>query len=169
MTILGKLFRGTKAFVREVRTPESYVSGQRFEDFVEKMFSPEEWELVRKTQNFQSNERRYESKSKEPDFLFMHRKSRMHVNVECKFRSNMLFDGRIEWCKYYQYKRYKQIDNKWKNVYIILGFRGKATKPGQIFRFPISEVKYNAVYPDVIRKYEVDKKHRFRLEFGKLR
>jgi len=168
MALFQKLVRGTKAFVKEISTPESFVSGKGFEDHVDMMFPKNEWKLIKKTHDYQSNIERFEDKSKEPDFLFQHIRSKRFVNIECKFRSRP-FKDKIEWCKYYQFKRYKEIDNKYRNVYIILGFGGTATNPREIFRIPMSEIKYTALYPNSIRKYKVRNNHRFKLVFGKLK
>jgi len=169
MGLLDKAFKVGKAAFDEAIKPESFDKGDDFEKYVNnKMFPVSDWKLIKKTQGYSSNKERFEDKSKEPDFQFQHIKSKKFVNVECKFRSSP-FKGKIEWCKYYQLKRYKEIDNKYHNVYIVLGMGGFAKNPNKIYMFPVSEVKYSALYSNVVQKYEVSKNHKFKLEYGKLK
>jgi hypothetical protein len=167
--VLDAVGRGAKAFFKEATKPKGFVSGERFESFVKKMFPEAEWILVKQTQNYLSNKDRYEEKSMEPDFLFRHIKSGRLVSIECKFRTGMVDGDRIEWCKPYQFNRYKELDQKYGNVYIVLGFGGSSTSPEKVFRFPLSEVKYNAVFLSYIAKYEVSTDHSFTLWDGQLR
>jgi len=162
------LLRGAKAFIDEIRMPESYVVGRKFENVVMRMFPEEDWILFKMTQGYQVNKERYEKNSEEPDFRFQHRNSKRFVNIECKYRSG-LFDGKVKWCEYYQLKRYKRIDDKHHNVYIILGLRGKPNKPERIFRIPLADIKYNALFEGWLKNYEVPRGHKFGLEYGRLK
>jgi len=167
MPIIDTLIRAITAAINEAFKPQTHVDGDKFESHVRNMFPEEVWGIKRMTKHYGDAGGRHIEQNKDPDFLFEHKKSKRRVNIECKYRRGLI-ERKIEWCKYYQFKRYKELDKRHRNLYIIIGFGGSPTNPDRIFRIPLSELRYYAVYPNSILKYTVSNDHKFRLEWGKL-
>ncbi len=171
---LGKVFnktmKVTKVAYKEAVKPESFDKGEDFQNFVKNMFPDYEWAVSSQTHDYNTNKERFIEDSKNPDFLFRHRRSNREIYVECKFKSDTFHD-KIEWCSISQLERYKRIDNQGHNVYIIIGFRGTARNPELIFRIPLSEIpsKWTGLYLSWVDRYKIDKNHKFTLWEGKLK
>jgi len=146
----------TKAAFKEAMKPEGYKKGDKFEDYVLSLFSAsKKWHLLKRTQDYDHNSQMYEKSSLEPDFRFKHLASNAIINIECKYRAS-LYNGMLEWCKREQLIRYKDGD-KYNNTFIIIGYGGQPNNPEKIYLFKLSEVKYEKLYPSILKDFEIEK------------
>jgi hypothetical protein len=111
-----------------------------------------------KTHDFHENNKDYIESSLYPDYLFREKKSNKEFFVEAKYREN-LFQGKVFWCKEFQFRRYKKL-NKTLPVYIAIGLGGRPKNPRQIFIVPLMDIEYSSLYPDFLVKYEFEEKRK---------
>ena len=131
----------------------NYAKGDLFEDFVQNIFPEESFNIVHKTMNTGDCDGRGSEDCIRPDFQFRDLKTKEAFNVECKFRSDTWEDGSLQWCEYYQLKRYKKIreeDNL--KTYIMIGLGGKPHDPERLFCLDLDETKYNKLFKSSDRK-----------------
>ena len=153
---MNVLVRALKAAWDEVNKPETFVKGDEFEYFVRKhLFPVNKFELVQRTHDYTSNKDDYVESSKEPDFKFRSRKSGFEFFIEAKYRSGF-YDGAIQWCKPYQFRRYKEID-KDTLVYIVIGVGRQPGNPQNIFLLPTRKTKYTRIVYSLLKFYEIPK------------
>ena len=88
-----------------------------------------------------------------PDYKFRCKETSKEFYVEVKFREGAYYKNKVEWCKPYQLKRYKEIDQKEAPVYLTLGLGDKASKPTELFIIPIARIDYCAFYDSFLDKY----------------
>jgi hypothetical protein len=137
------------------RKPKSFRKGEKFENYTESFFPDTHYILLEKTPNFEASNKRFIEASLKPDFKFRDRRTNNDFYVESKFRSG-LFKGKLEWCKNIdQLKRYQQYDCEFP-VFILIGLRGKPSRPDHVFLIPLAEIKYTGLYPSAFEKYEVE-------------
>lgn len=149
------VLRIIKAVISEIRKPQSYVIGEKFEQYLrDRVFTPKLYDLLHRTHDYEANRDDYIETSLEPDFLFLNRSDERIFYVEAKYRSNF-WDDAVEWCKPYQLKRYKE-DNKEYPVFIALGVEGKPTKSKHLFVFPVKKIKYNKLFKSKLKRYEFE-------------
>jgi hypothetical protein len=152
--IISKFTRGTKAAIEAINTPESFVKGDEFETYVRAhLFVRDRYDLIQKTHDYATNKDDFVENSKEPDFKFRSIKIGKEFFVEAKYRSNY-YKNAIEWCKPFQLKRYKEIDNK-TPVYLIIGVGKQPNSPAQLFFIPLKDVKYTNLFCSFLKDYEV--------------
>ena len=85
---MGVLARVLKAAWAEMNKPETYVTGDQFEQYVRKyLFTREGYYLVHQTHDYRTNRDDFVEASKEPDFKFRSRRSDREFLVEAKYRS----------------------------------------------------------------------------------
>jgi len=85
---LGVFARVLKAAWTEMNKPETYVTGDEFEQYVRKyLFPKERYDLVHQTHGYKTNREDFVETSKEPDFRFRSRRSGREFLVEVKYRS----------------------------------------------------------------------------------
>ncbi|OGO41629.1 MAG: hypothetical protein A2137_00175 [Chloroflexi bacterium RBG_16_58_8] len=151
MNVLTRVF---KAALDEANKPESYVKGDEFERFVmERLFPREEYNLLHKTHDYSSNRDNFIASSKLPDFKFVSVANRLQFYVEAKFRSKY-HNGVLEWCKPFQLKRYRDINNI-VPVLIVVGLGGKPGRPEQVFLIPMQHIQFVKLFPSFLKRYEI--------------
>ncbi len=145
-------------FLDDREKKKNFKKGESFEEFVKDyVFPDEKFILIRSTQDYRNNERYVEGKL-EPDLYFRDRKTNETFFVECKFRSN-LYQNKLQWAKdKTQFKRYKEFQEKVKpeKVFVVVGLGGKPYDPERVFKLPLEEIKYPALFESVFKKYELE-------------
>jgi hypothetical protein len=86
MGFLGKIGEAIQKIDYHIASDPEIV-GKRFEDHVEKLFSPKYFKIVEKTHSFKTNSERYVESSKNPDFIFEYMPTKEKFAVECKYRT----------------------------------------------------------------------------------
>lgn len=150
------LFRRISTAIKnEIKKPTSFVKGEAFEEYVRKVLFPKtDYDLVHRTQDYNTNKGDYVESSLKPDFLLRDKKTGKEFYVEVKWRKGVYNrQNKIEWCNENQLRRYKAIDKREKKVFVILGFGDKAYNPLEIIIFPISACNYIALYDSFLNKY----------------
>lgn len=151
---MSLLTRAVKAVWNEVVTPETFVKGEEFEAYTRNhLFPKDRYVQLQRTHDYKSNKDDYIENTKEPDFKFRSIKSEKEFYVEVKYRSNFR-DGKVEWCKPYQLKRYREINAK-TPVYIVIGVGQQPDSPQQVFLIPVNRIKYCTLFRSFLRTYEV--------------
>ncbi|HEX9896749.1 MAG TPA: hypothetical protein VGA85_03705 [Dehalococcoidales bacterium] len=139
--------------------PDTFAKGEAFQDYVsEVLFPDDQYELLYKTPDYITNQKRRIKSTMDPDFKFRSRSTGKEFWIEVKYRSQY-FDDSISWLNYYQIKRYREL-NKETPVYIVIGIGNYPTLPSEIFLIPIGEIRYNykKLFRSFLRKYSVEKK-----------
>jgi len=142
----------------EYRKKLAFKKGEKFEIYVMDNLFPEKYfKLLHKTHDFKTNSKRYVESSLKPDFLFEDKKTGKIFYVECKYRSN-LYQDKFHWAKDdKQFQRYKDFEsNENIPIYIAMGLGGTADNPERIFLMPLKEIKYPALFPSVLKNWEVN-------------
>ena len=154
MDIFSNIIRVTKVTLEEINKPESYVKGDAFEDYIRAhLFIKDRYALLQRTHDYATNKADFVDSSKEPDFKFRSIKTGDEFFVEAKYRS-VYHEDAIEWCKPYQLKRYKEIDEK-TPVYIIIGVGKESNSPSQVYFIPLKDIKYTNLNSTFLKDYEV--------------
>ena len=149
------IWRIIKAVIREIRKPQSFVVGEKFEQYLrDKVFTRRLYDLLHRTPDYEANRDDYVETSLEPDFLFINQSDERIFYVEAKYRSKFR-DNAVEWCKPYQLKRYMDINRDYP-VFIALGVEGKPTKPKYLFVFPVKKIKYTKLFKSKLKGYEFE-------------
>jgi ABC-type multidrug transport system fused ATPase/permease subunit len=136
---------------------EAFKKGEEFENYVENNLFPEKYFiLLSKTHNYETNNKRYVEDSLKPDLKFRDKKTGKIFYVECKFRSN-LYQNKFHWTKSdKQFDRYKDIElNENIETFIAMGLGGTANNPNKVYLMPLREIKYTALYPSVLKNWEI--------------
>lgn len=149
MDLIGK---GIQAMIEEAMTPESFKIGEKFENYVRQhLFIEKYYDLLERTHDYHTNQKDYVQSSVKPDFKFRDRWSKKEFYVEVKFRSGLLH-GKIEWCKDYQLKRYREY-HKHTPVFLLLGMGDTPTQPDRIYLLPLDAAKYTGLFPSYAKQY----------------
>ncbi len=134
--------------------PDSFDKGEKFEEFLrEKIFTKENYILVHKTHNYQTNSNDFVESSLLPDFKFRCKSTNKEFFVEVKFRTTTL-EGKVEWCNQKQFERYKNV-NKKALTFLALGYKGSPAKPDEIYVIPISKINYSGLYLSTFDEYRI--------------
>lgn len=161
--ISKRLTSATIMYFKEIFKPLSFIKGDDFEKCLrKKVFKKKDYELVMKTHDFHENKTDYVESSLYPDYLFRDKSDNEEFWVEAKYREN-LYKGKIEWCKPYQFKRYKKLSKQMK-VIVAIGFGGRPINPEKIYLIPLDKIKYTGLYPKSIQEYEFDGKRKIFLD-----
>jgi hypothetical protein len=153
--LIKRLYRGIEFLLRELFKPTSFMKGEDFEKCLrQKVFPQDKYDLVMKTHDFHENSQDYVESSLYPDYLFRDRKKNTEFWVEAKYREK-LFEGKVVWCKPFQFKRYQHLDNNLP-VIIAIGFGGRPRNPEKIFLVPLEDIKYNALFPRFLQDFEFE-------------
>jgi hypothetical protein len=159
-----KLYESSKIFAtkvsnikQEIIKPKTFYQGEQFETFVEENLFPDlHYTLVRRTDTFERNYKRFSESTNDPDFLFRCKKTNQEFAIEAKYRTNLNKDGNLSWSKSEKQKnRYKVFDSEKKPDFIVVGLGGISTKPDKIYLFPIKKVNYIHLYMSIANKYEL--------------
>jgi len=154
MDIFSDIFRVAKVTIDEINKPEGFVKGDEFEAYIRShILVKDRYYLLHRTHDYRTNKDDFVENSKEPDFKFRAIKTGMEFFVEAKYRSEY-HDNAIEWCKLFQFKRYKEIDKK-VPVFITLGVGKESNSPGQIFFIPLKDIKYTKLFRSFLKDYEI--------------
>jgi len=146
-----------EAKTQEEEMPDSFKVGETFEHYVRtNLFPKDHFDLVRKTHSYKENEEDYVESSLEPDYMFRAKESGKEFFVEVKYRSHK-FNGKIEWGKYYQLKRYKAVDKK-TPTFLLIGIGGGPEEPKYVSFIPMRQVKYASLFTSFVNQYTVDPK-----------
>lgn len=133
----------------ELTKPYSFHQGEIFEQFVEdNLFPDDSYELIRRTDTYERNQKRFAKSSEEPDRIFKCKITGQVFGVECKYRSRLTIERQLHWAKKYQMDRYKEIDLQDYPVFIAIGFGGTSSKPKELFFFPVRKEKYIKINED---------------------
>lgn len=154
MGILSILGKGLKAMIDEATTPESFKTGQKFEEYVRAtLFVDNYYDLLERTHDYNTN-KDYVQSSLKPDFKFRDKWSKKEFYVEAKFRTG-LYNNKIVWCNEKQLARYFDY-NKEKPVFLILGMGENPTSPNFLSLIPLNQAKYTGLFPAHAKKIEID-------------
>lgn len=149
MGLLSWIGKGLQSFL----TPQSFKTGERFEDYVrKKLFSGRYYELLQRTYGYNVRAKKYVSSSN-PDFKFRDRQTSRIFYAEAKYRKSF-FKGKISWCTEQQFRRYHQ-NNHVSPVLIILGVGGLPNKPESAFLIPLKKIRFTELYLSEIEKYKI--------------
>lgn len=146
--------RIAKAVQIELAKPPEVISGEAFESYIRKFTFPKKhYKLLHRTPNFEYNQEDFVESSLLPDFEFQCLKTGEEFYVEAKFRSgDNKYEGKIEWCKPSQLKRYQKV-NRQQKVFIILGLGAEASNPERLILFPLSAGNFCGLYNSFLDKY----------------
>ena len=151
---LKRAGRVLRAAADEALKPESFVKGEEFENYVRKYIFPLElYTLKHKTHGYTDNKNDYDDESREPDYIFISKKTKREFHLEVKFRSHF-YDNAVKWCKGYQFKRYHEYDKECP-VFILLGVEGTPENPENLFLFPLRKVKYTKLFRSILERYQI--------------
>lgn len=146
------------AAVVEITTPESYRKGDEFVAYVRStLFPKDKYRLLQKTHDYASNKHDYIESTKEPDLKLQSLTTGEVFFVEAKYRSKS-YSGTIDWCKDYQFTRYREIDSTIP-VYVALGVGEQPSHLGEVYLIPISHIKYRKLYRSFLKRYGIDPNH----------
>ncbi len=151
---MGLFSKVTKLVWDEISTPEGFKKGEAFEDYVRKhLFTKDKFITLQRTHDYAINKNDYIENSKEPDFKFRAIRTGKEFFVEAKYRSTY-YEDKVDWCKPFQLKRYKEIDKKLP-VYITLGLGGEPDSPDQVFLIPVKDIEYSKLFRSFLKNYKV--------------
>ncbi|MBC8401992.1 MAG: hypothetical protein H8E14_10930 [Candidatus Marinimicrobia bacterium] len=156
---IKRIYNALKAFYLEISKPSSFFKGEEFEKCIrKKVFVPSKYELVMKTHDYNENKKDYVESSLYPDYLFRNLKTGEEFFVEVKYRER-LWDGKLNWCKPYQFKRYKKANLNYK-IIIAIGLGGRPRNPESVYLIPLDQIKYDSLNPSFFEKYKFDGKRK---------
>jgi hypothetical protein len=119
--------KGLKRVTKEINAlaGDTYSKGDLFENYAQKLFPDQDFKVVHYTTRRDELDGRKIESAQNPDFQFEHRRSGHRFWVECKWRGD-LYDGKLDWCKDYQFKRYKEFQEEVRpqKVYAVIGLDG---------------------------------------------
>jgi len=133
--------------------------GDDFEKFVVQKFSKKFFTLLEWAGD-KYVKGHYAETTTQPDLKLRFKKDHIEIDfsVECKYRSDYYKNG-IEWCKDYQYQKYKKFaaENKIP-VFIVIGVSGTAADPADLYVIPLEKIGSNFMTKDFLSSYQ--KKHK---------
>jgi hypothetical protein len=136
----------------DITKPTSFIKGDEFELFLrKKIYRYPDYELVMKTHSYGGNKGDFIEMTKYPDYLFRD-KSGKEFYVEAKYRES-LFKDKLDWCKPYQLKRYKEIGID-KEIFIAIGLGGRPKYPKRLFIVPLEKINFHSLYEREYVPYE---------------
>lgn len=151
--------------VDESISSDPHIVGKRFEDHVESLFSTKWFTVVEKTHSAKVNQQRYVESSLNPDLIFRYNgPGGGTFAVECKYRSPASFNkkGMLELFKPGQLERYRKFSVQ-RNIPVFVVIEldayaelddGKVEDGPFMFNIPLCEIRYDALYPSVLEKFE---------------
>ncbi|WP_052732608.1 hypothetical protein [Hymenobacter terrenus] len=141
---------------KELTKPDSFYKGENFENYVEDvLFPPDRYTLIRRTDTYERNRKRYSEASQDPDLLFRCKQTQNKFAVEAKYRTSLI-NGQLRWAKGYQLDRYKKFEKE--NdvpVFIAVGLQGLSTRPDAVFLFPVRKINYFHLNFDIALQYKL--------------
>jgi hypothetical protein len=150
---MGIMDRITKA-VDALTEDESVEKGNSFEKYVVDHFNAKFFAVIHWSTDITRKHDRLVESDMGPDLILRYVPTGEKFCVECKFRSS-LTEGKLEWSKPQQLKRYQEYALKHKlPFFIVIGFGGNAKHPHRMFCLPLEEAKYPALFPSIFEKFE---------------
>ncbi|HVT85349.1 MAG TPA: hypothetical protein VHD35_09090 [Chitinophagaceae bacterium] len=139
--------------LKSLFTPESFKTGERFENYVrKKLFTERYYELLQRTYGYNVKTNNY-VRSSNPDFKFRDRRTLKIFYAEAKYRK-YFYKGKTSWCTEEQLKRYRQC-NQEVPVFIILGVGGTPQRPKLIFLIPLRVANFTELFISEVEKYMI--------------
>ncbi len=153
MGLLSILSKGLQAMIDEARTPQSFKTGEQFENYVrEFLFIDNYYDILERTHDYKTNQD-YVQSSLKPDFRFLDRWTKKEFYVEAKFRTS-LYNNKTVWCNDKQLARYSEY-NKEQPVFLILGMGDNPKRPEFLSLIPLTQAKYTGLFPSHAEKFEI--------------
>lgn len=154
--------------VQMITSDDPFVSGLRFEKYVNNLFSQRYYSVVEKTHSSETNKEQYVESSMNPDFVYRYNPTEEMFAVECKYRSNLIGD-KLKWSYPAQIERYKRFSqDRRMPVFIVIGLGGIDEEPDEMFCIPLNEAKYPELFPSIYKRFERDTKKMFYWKAGTL-
>lgn len=155
MGIFSSLAKGVKTVIDDMNTPQSFKDGEKFEQYVrDYLFPDSHYEMLERTHSYRANKGDYVKSSLNPDFKFRERRTKKVFWVEVKYRADY-FNGKVEWCKAEQLKRY-QVVHQQTPVFLLLGMGGWYDDPELVSLIPMNEARYVGLFPSVVERFEIE-------------
>ena len=152
MGILDVIRVGIKSAIDESKKGKSFKQGEKFEEQAREIYFPKtHYDLVERTHNYNTNKVDYVEASLRPDFTLRDRRTNKLFYLEVKYR-NDLYNGKIEWCKPFQLKRYQECEKMYP-VFVLIGLGGDIEEPACIILIPLKHAKYTGLFPSYVDKY----------------
>ena len=128
--------------------------GHEFEKYTTELFNPQYFTIVNWThdQDHKHSGVRVEA-DKEPDLRVRYRLTGEEFFVECKFRTHLSPENKLEWTNEYSLKKYQRYSAQ-RPVFIVIGLGGESTKPDKMFCIPLSEARWTSLYPSFYKRFE---------------
>ena len=140
--------------VDDLNTPESFKIGEKFEKYSREFIFPQnKYKLLKQTDDYSQKNKDYVDESKEPDFKLQCLDTKKEFYVECKFRS-YLYEGKLQFCKQYQFDRYKEF-SKGKEVFVLIGVGEDPAYPENVCLIPLNEIKSINLTESFLDKYAI--------------
>jgi len=135
---------------------DPYAKGDLFEEFVADMFPDEYFSIVHKTMSVDDLKGRGSESCVNPDYQFRDRDTKETFWVECKYRSDTLHDGSVQWSEFPQMKRYRDIRERTRmKIYLVLGIGGRPTNPAELYIMDLDKVRFPRLFRSAYRPFVV--------------
>jgi hypothetical protein len=139
----------SKHFMTDIEKAACFAKGEAWQEKVKNDIYPaSEYILLHESPKYVPGSRRNES-ALNPDLKFRNKKDNTVFWVECKYRS-ALYDGKVNWCSYGQFKRLK---SEYKEP-VYIAFNLACKELGGIYIVPLTDIMYTSLFPSFFRKYE---------------
>lgn len=137
-------------------TPQSFKTGQEFEQFVEeKIFTEDRYELITRTNSYEQNAVRYAEDTLKPDFKFRCKATGQLFWVEAKYRSELRND-KLQALNHNQRDRFFSLEKEEGiPVFVIIGYWGIAQKPNALSLIPLKDYIYIPIFKSFLRQYDL--------------
>jgi hypothetical protein len=163
------LFRKLRKIFSIIFERDSVQKGDDFERFVVDLFDEKYFSIVQWTTDMARKHSRFVESDCGPDLVLRHRYTNEIFCIECKFRSGF-FKGKLQWSTSKQLGRYHIFENNNETpFYVVIGLGGKARKPKRMFCIPLKEIRFPALAPEFLKKFERNPKKTFFWKNGALK
>lgn len=146
---------------------EEIASKNDFEKFVLNLLPETKWQIIDWTKDLSHIIKRSVASDSNPDLIVKHIPTGKIIALECKYRSKFreLRKGPgITWAEEYKIKKYNEFQEKSNlSIYIIIGVGGKPQNPLQLYRVPLSKLKYQLVFEKYLEKFKRSPNEPFRI------
>jgi hypothetical protein len=163
MGFLDKAVKKATEVYEVLTEDEASSKGNDFEKYVADLFNKDYFSIVEWTSDIARKRDQFVEADNNPDLVvrYQDKKRNEKFAVECKFRSD-LYQGKLQWSKPDQLKRYRQYaEENSIPVFIVIGLGGEPDNPERMFCIPLEEAKYPGLYPSVFEQFERDPNKNF--------